>query len=197
MWSSPLISAFYLRASAVPSPGTPRFITFICKACWAGKSLWCSSSITQECICTAIGKCCGKWTCSQVVTFLLSSYLGTLEPGTIWRAADQVDYCLRSAIWWGREPWSHRSPQICQLIAIITQDPQPLHSQMLCCKDGCWRCSTNEGVISGMLTCWQHFDITESQLENQWQGSHLTWYVKVLHLNVQLVQDNKGKYLKE
>jgi hypothetical protein len=57
-------------------------------------------------------------------------HLGTLEPGKIRRAANQVDYHLGSAIRWGREPRACQSPQICQSITIIIQDSQPLHSQM-------------------------------------------------------------------
>jgi len=52
----------------------------------------------------ATGESGGKWLFSQVVVFFSSLYLGTLEPGKIQRAADQVDRHLRSAIQQGREP---------------------------------------------------------------------------------------------
>ena len=125
---------------------------FIREAWWAGESSWYSSAVTQECIFMATGESGSKWLFSEVVVFFSSLYLGTLEPGKIRRAADQVDRCLRSAIWQGREPWACWCSQLHQSITIITHDSKPLHSQAPHCKDVCWRCSRNEEVVSSLLT---------------------------------------------
>ena len=119
----------------------------------------CSSTVTQGGIRTATGESYSKWYLSHIVAFFLSSHSGTLEPEKIWRAVDQVDCHLGSALWRGRETWAGRPSWLCQSISIVTQNTQPVYCQASHYEDGGRRSSRNEGIVCGTLTYWQCFSI--------------------------------------
>lgn len=118
-----------------------------------------SSTVTQGRICTATGESRSKWYVPHAVIFFSSSYLGTLEPGKIRRAVDQMDCCLRSTVRRGRESGANRPSYLCPPIPIVTQDTQPLHSQAPRYEDGCRGRSRNEGFVCCTLTYLQYFNM--------------------------------------